>query len=325
MQIGKLEKTRDISIDILKFFAAILITNSHMGELYVHFKQLCTGGAIGDALFFFCSGYTLFLGKKRSFANYYKQRIKRIYPTVFSWAILASFILGCDDNMKFTILHGGRWFVSCIMIYYIPIYFIQKYCIKYVWHFMFLSLLLSFLWLYFFDDAKPHNFYGDGNCRYIFFFVIMLGGALVGSSKKKSNDRQLYNVVKMVLCIIIFYLSIHLSMKLGSLWRIQILSIFPLFGIVVYMHRLCNSDQLAKLYYNKYSGFIIRLIGGLCLEIYLVQFSLFTNKMNQLFPLNIVIMFLIIVIAAYIVRIFSRIFSQIFSDEDFNWRKIVEI
>lgn len=46
-------KQRDISIDILKFFAVLLITNSHMEPLYGEYSQLATGGAIGDVLFFF--------------------------------------------------------------------------------------------------------------------------------------------------------------------------------------------------------------------------------------------------------------------------------
>lgn len=54
-------KQRNIGIDILKCFAAIVITNSHMDILYPKFGALATGGAIGDALFFFCSGFTLFL------------------------------------------------------------------------------------------------------------------------------------------------------------------------------------------------------------------------------------------------------------------------
>lgn len=53
-------KERNISIDILKCIAAILITNSHMDSLYGQYSILATGGAIGDVLFFFCSGFTLF-------------------------------------------------------------------------------------------------------------------------------------------------------------------------------------------------------------------------------------------------------------------------
>lgn len=39
-------KQRNIGIDILKCFAAIVITNSHMDILYPKFGALATGGAI---------------------------------------------------------------------------------------------------------------------------------------------------------------------------------------------------------------------------------------------------------------------------------------
>ena len=71
---------RDISIDILKFIAVFLIINSHMDALYPKYKMLATGGAIGDVLFLFASGYTLFLSnRKLRFDNWYKRRINRIY------------------------------------------------------------------------------------------------------------------------------------------------------------------------------------------------------------------------------------------------------
>ena len=56
-------KQRDLSIDILKFIAVIAITNSHMELLYGKYNVLATGGAIGDVLFFFASGFTLFRGR----------------------------------------------------------------------------------------------------------------------------------------------------------------------------------------------------------------------------------------------------------------------
>ena len=49
----------------------------------IPFSILATGGAIGDVLFLFVSGYTLFLGNMDlKFDNWYKRRINRIYPTL---------------------------------------------------------------------------------------------------------------------------------------------------------------------------------------------------------------------------------------------------
>lgn len=47
-----MDKKRDISIDILKCIATVIITNSHMEQLYGDYAVFATGGAIGDALFF---------------------------------------------------------------------------------------------------------------------------------------------------------------------------------------------------------------------------------------------------------------------------------
>lgn len=55
---------RNVGIDILKFFAVILITNSHMDSLYGRWSILATGGAIGDALFSSAQDLPYFLDRK---------------------------------------------------------------------------------------------------------------------------------------------------------------------------------------------------------------------------------------------------------------------
>ena len=64
------------------------------------------------------------------FDNWYKRRINRIYPTVFAWAILGAFVFNRHYSMNYTLIHGGGWFVTCIMLYYIILYFIQKFCLN---------------------------------------------------------------------------------------------------------------------------------------------------------------------------------------------------
>ena len=137
-------KERNIGIDILKFIAALIITNSHMELLYGKYSALATGGAIGDVLFFFCSGFTLFLGKMGRFDNWYKRRINRIYPTVFAWAIMGAFIFGYHNDMKYTLIDGGGWFVTCIMIYYVILYIIRRVMQnKLKWAFMITGIIVS--------------------------------------------------------------------------------------------------------------------------------------------------------------------------------------
>lgn len=151
---------RDICIDILKFFAVLLITNSHMELLYGKYSMLATGGAIGDVLFFFCSGYTLFLGRERRFDNYYKRRINRIYPTVIMWALLSSAFFNRHSDMIDIVFNGGGWFVTCIMIYYVILHLIRKFAFNHLKIVLGISLLVSLVWYLVIDIPDDFNMYG---------------------------------------------------------------------------------------------------------------------------------------------------------------------
>lgn len=47
--------------------------------------------------------------------------------------------------------------------------------------------------------------------------------------------------------------------------------------------------------------------------------------MNNLFPLNILIMFLIIFVAAYVLRCCARISAQTFKEADYDWKAVFRI
>lgn len=61
--MSKIINYRDYSIDVLNFLAIFLIINSHSDIAYQKYSMLATGGAIGDCLFLFSSGYTLLLSR----------------------------------------------------------------------------------------------------------------------------------------------------------------------------------------------------------------------------------------------------------------------
>lgn len=315
-------KERNISIDLLKFFAALLITNSHMELLYGKYSTLATGGAIGDVLFFFCSGFTLFLGRMGRFDNWYKRRINRIYPTIFVWAILGAFFFNQNYNMKYILIHGGGWFVTCIMIYYIILYFIQKFMINHLkWVFSIVTLI-CLLWYIIMDRPINYNMYGHTYFKWGHYFLFMLLGAIIGISRKQWKFNIKKDLIKLIVNIFAYYIILFVEKKYPSFSDFQIISLIPLLFITYYFYKVCNSDLLKNWYSSKFIGWIIKFVGGLCLEIYLTQSVLFTDKMNKIFPLNIFIMFVFIISIAYILRCGARIFSQTFKDGDYNWKII---
>lgn len=322
-------KERIIGIDVLKFMAVLLITNSHMDLLYGKYGFLGTGGTIGDVLFFFCSGYTLAMkpvGSLCEFPNWYKRRINRIYPTVFAAAIISSLFYGIHQDINHIILYGGGWFISCIMLYYIAFYFIELYFKDRIVVLILLVSIVSCIWFSLIDRPFPFNMYGieAGYLKWIMYFNFMLLGVKLGAEipvKEENSWRYSIFAVVGILCFYALYIA---GRKYEGIEYIQFFNFIPLLFAVYYLFKWSNGRTAAKLYSNKVGHVVIRFIGGLCLEIYLIQGLILTDRLNFIFPANIPIMFCLIVVAAYLTRCFARFISQTFKDGNYNWQKIVD-
>lgn len=317
---------RDYSIDVLKCLAAFIITWSHFEKPLGDYAMFATGGAFGDALFFFCSGYTLFLGRKTNgFFNWYKNRINRIYPTVFAWALIRTILFSSSDNIIDIILYGGGFFVSCIMIFYIFFYFIKEYAIKHLYLVLIVSTIITSCSYFLIDSTDPQIVY---SWQWSMFFSVMLLGGIIGRKRKQEKEDKNVPItyktfIIFFISIISYYALIYVEQKY-SLDFIRMFTILPLLAFSYVLHKLCTSRTAKAIYNNKYMHLIIMTIGSLCLEIYLVQPMLLTDKMNFLFPLNLLLMFLIIFVAAYLLRCVSRIWSQTFKDGEYNWKEIIK-
>src|SRR4051794_5272276 len=115
-------------ITVVRAVAAILITNSHYGNVYPT-QILSNGGLLGDVLFFLISGFCL-VNFKQSFLAWYRKRIIRIFPAV--WIITSVYILfGLYTFNGWTIIGYYIYppyypFVASIIIIYIFFYIVMK-------------------------------------------------------------------------------------------------------------------------------------------------------------------------------------------------------
>lgn len=326
-----MEKQRDFAVDIIKFIAVFLIINSHADMMYPHMSILATGGAIGDCLFLFVSGYTLFRGGIKSFDNYYKRRINRIMPSVFVALIFVHFI---NDNPLINSREflGGE-FIEAIMIYYVLLYIVRKYFIDHIKIVMiFVAVITLVVYLFWFPykyETSSKGLYGISTMfRWIPYFAFMLMGAYIGfkNTKRvvKCNSSKMC-FVKMCGCLFLFY-GIQLAAKVNPVvapW--QIVTLVPLMGIIIYMYYWCKADFFQRVYMSSIGNRIILFVSGLCLESYLIQSCLFTDVMNGIWPLNLFIISILILVCSYLVRCFARVFSQTFQTENYDWKKIFSV
>ena len=312
---------RDFSIDILKFLAVLLITNSHFDTLYPEsLSYLGTGGAIGDALFFFCSGYTLFLKPMGRFDLWYKKRIRRIYPSVIMWALLSAVVFSSRASVDKAILYGA-WFISCIMIYYIAIWLIGRLWLnKSIFAFLFIITTVGYFYM---EKPCGYNIYGETYLKWVFFFMFMLLGAFIGRETKKT-----YSLTRSFIWTLVSTLSYYAILIMCRIDMLpnymQLLSLLFLLMVVYNMYALF-STKVSRLFASRYIKYIVLFIGGLCLEIYLVQMNIIWMCGSFSFPLNLFVASVGIVLLAWVLKVLSRILMQTFDKDDYDWRKIFSI
>ena len=321
---------RIVVVDILKFFAALLITNSHLGGFYGEFSYLSRGAYEGNFLFFLCSGFTLFFKPLNGigfFPDWYRRRLVRIYPSLFAVAILSSlFVANYRETLLDVLFAKSYWFISCIMIHYVAIYFIGSYLRERKSIISFGLIVLSMLLAY-------HYYLGGGRTiwdghfvtRYVLSFVVLLMGAHLGEHYQKITIHPIGDLFLFVVYYLIFMACGPLAKN--GYWGADYLRFFPLLGSVYYFYKVCSSPWVNKIYSIKSISFIVRVIGGLSLEIYIVQRLLlsFGVTMRSIFPFNIILAFFVVIVTAYLTRCLARFVLQSFKEDDYNWRKIVSL
>lgn len=180
------------AIVAFKFFAALLITYSHMALLFPKYSGLVTGGAIGDGLFFFCSGFTLFLGRDDGFLNWYKRRVSRIYPSIIMWALLSAVAFAWVWNITDVITTPKYWFIPCIMIYYAIFYVIRRFLMRYMKAVFYGSFLAITILSFYVLDMNHSVMYAQVSFMRIYYFMFMLLGAITALDLQKTDNRMIF-------------------------------------------------------------------------------------------------------------------------------------
>ena len=234
---------RDKAIDLLKFLAVVFVVNSHMDICYPDaYKSLATGGSLGDALFFFCSGYTLFLGKNLEFLCWYKRRLARILPSVIVCVLGYSCIYG---EGWYTAV-GGYWFVRCIFLYYVVIYFVRRYLSERMWlAFTCVGVIVCAWWLLF--ENPRHSIYGGGYFMWGHYFIQMMLGAVVGKCRDSIRSMPWFDIPCLIGLITMYFGLWKFAMRtIGFEW-IQLVTI-PLLSLIIYFfYKIAKSSFSSRL------------------------------------------------------------------------------
>lgn len=319
---------RDKSIDFLMFVAVLLVVNSHLESMYaVPFKALATGGIIGDALFFFCSGYKLSLGRLDRFDNWFKRRLVRIYPSVLVWDILAALVFSLPLTVG-SLFDGwwfcGYWFIKCILIHYLALYLILRYFNRKM------TLVLGLVcigigawWCVSYSPKFAAEMLGALSFEWYYLFAFTLSGAILARCELLQ-----VKLVPALACLVVSVLGhygwLGLVDRFPALMPFRILMLFSLAAVVGSLYLLSKTDAVVRLM-DRRVGLVMAAFGGLCLEVYISHNMIETTRFNHLFPLNVLFFFMAVFALAYLIRCATRLVVQTFDkNRRYDYREVFD-
>ena len=226
-------------------------------------------------------------------------------------------------------LAGGS-FIIAIMLYYVLLYFVRKYALNEINLILLLvavaSIVVYAFWFPYKYDVSSKGIYGiTTQYRWLPYFAAMLLGAVIGMKRKDLKYHAWWDFSKLMMCVVAFYFIQFVAKMYRPVAPLQVVTLFPLMGITVYFYKWCNCDGMKRLYQSKWGNAVIMIVGGLCLESYLIQQVLFTDKMNGIWPLNLVIIVFVVLFCSYVVRCMARWLAQTFRTENYEWKIIFSL
>lgn len=292
----------------LKAIAAILITNSHYGDIWPS-SAMTVGGHLGNCLYFLISGFCL-CHIKDSFPKWYAKRIIRIYPALWLCIgvnlIVGFFNIGSFSGFVHCFFYPTWYhFIASILLLYILFYvvlFLQKKTgIKTYWILVVSLVFFLAVYLLVFDASYYHIDDVEENWVRFMFWGAMLAGVWL-------RERYDHICVKISavnwLCFgVLFVFCLGFKLILRKYPQVSVVQcIMPMSWVLL---TSCIALIAIKLeiqgFFKKTPGLnkIMRFVAAITLEIYLGQNVIIHNLAFLGFPLNFVVVTVLIVVYAW--------------------------
>lgn len=291
-------------VDVLRCIATILITNSHYNAIWP-IAALATGGSLGNTLFFAISGYCLSNTQNTNFVEWMKKRILRIYPavwivTVIEFVFLTPSIHSIWDGVTYFVYPTQFWFVSAIVLFYGLFFIIDKHFAKYVDRIIIANVILYLFFYIFMVDKNTWSIEGTGFFKWIFYFEVML----VAYSYKKgvlrfSEVTPLKASIRLFIVLVVYFGFKFIISKSSFLLKFQfIVHLISIVFLKTSFEWGMSLESFLKKKKDKTWLKILSRIGRITLEIYLVQTFLIRAFCGYVFPVNLIVVTVSILVCA---------------------------
>ena len=312
-------------ITILKVIATFLITWFHfkwsVPEQYAIFF---IGGAIGNSLFFYSSGYLLKFKDEKYKGEWLVKKYFRIMLPVYCFYVillLYNLLSNTESNLSWYnfFYPTTYWFINAILCFFLVVYSIrivnnnlrmEGKIYKMILFSIFILYILNYI--FFVENHCAIIMDGGGVEVWFYFFLFFLWGLYDKQHSVKTNG-NITSLLKVLFTIGLFYLYKKIAVYNDWLTELQVVLIPLLLALI-----LQSFKELASFFYRYKLSVpkqrILNFLSNLTLDIYIVQMFLINLLMPQIiFPYNVLIIMVIIVFAAYINNKITSLISFYFN------------
>ncbi len=323
-------------VEVLRAIAVVLITNSHFKGVYPN-DILSFGGGLGLALFYMISGYLLAnVRNETTFRRWYLKKIMRlVVPLVIFkaivWAIGVLEIKSWGSFVRHFVFPGSWFGASMIVFYALLFWFVKcvyrKYTEKSIYiaiGMLFMCYVLLFvsrlpLGLFSLETLKIHDTFSIETpyliTQCVWMICILMGVYIRKKVCAPDNTFNLRYLLGAVLNVLLFLIVKLLSQNAGRTNFEFLLAVSYIgFAYCLFIWAMSNEKLLGRIFETGI-GKVIGLISKCSLEIYYVQTTIIVALRGSVFPINFILICVVIGVCAYTLHIVSQ---RIF---DFCWRK----
>lgn len=239
------------------------------------------------------------------------RRLLRIYPQVFIVLLLGGLItstldwLSLADAVRRFIWPTPYWFIAAIVIFYVPFYFILKLPPSRI-PLVIILFAIPYFWFYA-TELDLHRFsVEDEYFRWLFYFPVMLLGAYFASTPIIRERHKSDGLLLALTIICYFGMKIILSKGMFGEW--QFLTHLITFVFVFYSFRFFSNPSLLATLKKYRLYFPVLILGGLSLEVYLVQVYWIKELANSgiSHPWGAIIVWPLVFISAWLLSMISK-------------------
>lgn len=166
-------------ITIIKFLATFFITWFHFkGVVPERFAPIFIGGAIGNSMFFYASGYLLNFKEEKYYGQWLVNKYLRIMPSIWVFTVVL-FLITNGEGMFFQwtmLLYPTKfWFVNSILCYFLIAYLVRRWLTSKKGLAILCVIVFCFYvvnYALFVDHTKIVMDEGGYKCWFFFFFFL---------------------------------------------------------------------------------------------------------------------------------------------------------